>query len=68
MILGPVIGSSLYIVGGFITPFIAMGSMNLLVSILIVFVLKRISVSNHSIKAKDSNQPNVTVTTAVKVR
>ena len=68
MVLGPVIGSSLYIVGGFMTPFITMGSMNLLVSILIVFVLKSLSYSDHSSRSKDSNQPNVTVVTAVKVR
>ena len=68
MVLGPVIGSSLYIVGGFMTPFITMGSMNLLVSILIVFVLKSLSYSDNSSSSKDSNQPNVTVVTAVKVR
>ena len=48
--LGPVIGSTIYSLGGFMTPFFVMGVTNLLVSIAIILVLQEIGCSNNSRK------------------
>ena len=65
--LGPVIGTTIYKTGGFMGPFVAMGSMNLVVSISIVFTLRRISCSYTPRKDKDSKQGNISIACAVKV-
>ena len=65
--LGPVVGSTIYSLGGFMTPFLVMGFANLLVSITIMFVLQGIGCSNKSRKDEDSRQANITIAIAVTV-
>ena len=65
--LGPVIGSTIYSLGGFMTPFLVMGVTNLLVSIAIMFVLQGIGCSHNPRKDKDSRQANFTIAIAVTV-
>ena len=67
MDIGPVIGSTIYSLGGFMTPFLVMGVTNLLVSIAIMFVLQGIGCSNNARKDKDSRQANFTIAIAVTV-
>ena len=65
--LGPVVGSTIYSLGGFMAPFLVTGVTNLLVSIAIMFVLQGIGCSNKSRKDKDSRQANITIAIAVTV-
>ena len=65
--LGPVVGSTTYSFGGFMTPFLVMGVTNLLVSIAIMLVLQEIGCSRHSRNDKDSRQANITIAIAATV-